>query len=272
MSEMKFSASMCVYGGDNANYFREALESVFNQTRKPDELILIVDGPVPDAIDDVIEKFALNHDEMHVYRLKENQGHGNARRLGLSKCKYDYVAIADADDINMPERFEVQMTYFEKNPSLGAVSSGCIHFADCIDRPINEEKMPEKDLDIKKAMKTGCPICQPSVILNKSEVEKAGGYIDWYMAEDYYLWLRMMKNGSTFANTPMSLLYLRTTPDQMSRRGGYRYFSSMRKLYKYMYKNKIINISTYMFNVSSRFVVQVLMSGKVRAFVRKLIQ
>lgn len=272
MKEIKFSVSMCVYAGDNAKYFEEALESVFHQTRKPDELVLVVDGPIPSSINEVINFFSSKHDEMHVFRLKENQGHGNARRLGVSKCQYDYIAIADADDINMPKRFEIQLAYFERNPSLGAVSSGCVHFTDDVKNPINEEKMPESDEEIKKAMKTGCPICQPSVVLNRKVVEDAGGYMDWYMAEDYYLWIRMMQSGATFANTPMSLLYLRTTPDQMARRGGIKYFLSMKRLYDYMLKNKIIGFMTYCFNVSSRFVVQVLMPGKFRAFVRKIIQ
>lgn len=272
MKEIKFSVSMCVYGGDRAEYFNEALKSVFNQTRPPDELVLVVDGPVSEALDRIIESYSSEHNEMIVYRLKDNQGHGNARRYGISKCNYKYVAIADADDINTNNRFEMQMKYIERHPSCGAVSSWCIHFDEDISTPLNEERMPISDIAIKRAMKTSCPICQPSVILNKDEVERAGGYQDWYMAEDYYLWIRMMQAGSTFANIPQSLLYLRTTKDQIERRGGYKYFLSMKRLYDYMLINKVINIPTYVFNVMSRFIVQVLMPSRVRAFIRKVVQ
>lgn len=53
----KFSVAMCVYGNDNPEWFDEALNSVINQTIKPSEIVLVVDGPVPDSIHAVIEKY-----------------------------------------------------------------------------------------------------------------------------------------------------------------------------------------------------------------------
>lgn len=272
MPNLHFSVSMCVYGGDNAQHFDEALESIFNQTRLPDEVILVVDGPIPQDIKEVILKYKKEYSYLKTFYLKKNQGHGKARRFGFSKCTCDYIAIADADDINCLNRFEIQMKYFEKKPKLGAVSSGCFHFSDNIENVINEERLPTTDIAIKKAMKTSCPICQPSVILNKELVMKAGGYKDWYMAEDYYLWIRMMLTGAEFANTKQSLLYLRTTPAQMMRRGGYKYFRSMRRLYKFMVRNGILDLPTYIFNVMTRFIVQVLLPGNMRALIRKIVQ
>ena len=269
MNELKFSVSMCVYGGDNAKDFDEALESVFNQTLIPNQVVLVVDGPIPNDIDQVINNYENQYDFFEVYRLKENQGHGNARRFGFSKCNYDYVAIADADDINVKDRFEIQMDYFKKNPTLSAISSGCYHFVNSIDNVLNEEILPQTDSEIKSFLKKRCPLCQPSVILRKEDVDKAGGYLDWYHAEDYYLWIRMFLNGATFANSEKSLVYMRTDPDQVNRRGGYKYYKSMQTLFKYMFNNDVIDYKTYLFNVSSRFVMQVLMPSKLRAFVRK---
>ena len=73
MEPLKFSVSMCVYGGDNAVYFDEALQSIFNQTRKPDELVLVVDGPIPNSIENVIDKYKKLYEYFKVYYLKENQ-------------------------------------------------------------------------------------------------------------------------------------------------------------------------------------------------------
>lgn len=52
-----FSVAMCVYGGDNAEWFDTALESVIHQTVKPAEIVLVVDGPIPQSIQDVIDRF-----------------------------------------------------------------------------------------------------------------------------------------------------------------------------------------------------------------------
>ena len=53
-----FSVAMAVYGKDNAQWFNAALDSIINQTVKPDEIVLVVDGPVPQSIQDVIEKYS----------------------------------------------------------------------------------------------------------------------------------------------------------------------------------------------------------------------
>lgn len=270
MKKMKFSVAMCVYKGDKAEFFDEALASVYNQTRRPDEVVLTVDGPVPDSIEDVITKY-VNREGLTVCRLEKNMGHGVARRTGLSHCSYDYVAIADADDINVPTRFERQMALFETNPQLDAVSSGCYHFVDTIDEVLYEEFLPETDVEIKKFLKRRCPLCQASTMFRKSKVEEAGGYMDWYHAEDYYLWIRMYLCGAVFQNTKESLLYVRSSPDYVNRRGGWKYFKSLARLFGYMYKHKVIGLSDYLFNVSSRFVAQVLLPTSLRGWLRKVI-
>lgn len=262
---------MCVYGGDDAEHFNEALESVYNQTLRPNEVVLVVDGPVPKAVDAVVARF-VKEENLQVYRLERNMGHGVARREGFARCQYDYVAVADADDVNAPDRFERQIAEFANDSQLSAVSSYTRHFVGSVDNVINDEYAPSDDAAIKRAMKTICPICQPAVMLKKSDVKRAGGYLDWYHAEDYYLWIRMALAGAKFKNIEDALVYMRTTPEQMRRRGGFRYFSSMRKLYGFMLKEKFISFPTYVFNVASRFVVQIVLPSSLRLAVRKIVQ
>lgn len=268
MEKLKFSVSMCVYGGDSPIWFREALESIYNQTRLPDEVVLQVDGPVSKEIDSVISHFQEIYG-MRVYRLEKNSGHGIARRECLEHCNYDYVAIADADDINVPTRFEKQIACFEKDPTLSAVSSWCYHFTENINNILNEEKIPVTDEDIKEYIKKRCPLCQASTMFKKAKVEEVGGYVDWYCAEDYYLWVRMALQGAKFYNVPESLLYVRSDNGQSKRRGGWKYYKSMRDLFRYMRKNKMISLGGYIYNTTSRFVMQVLMPSKIRSFIRK---
>ena len=99
----KFSVSICVYGGDNPAYFDIAMQSIFNQTLKPDEVVLVVDGPVGDDINNVISKY--QNVNLKLIRLEKNVGHGDARRIGLENCTYDLVALMDADDISVETRF-----------------------------------------------------------------------------------------------------------------------------------------------------------------------
>ena len=58
MKNLKFSVSMCVYGGDNPEWFKAAVDSILNQTVKPNEIVLVVDGPVPPELDIIIAELA----------------------------------------------------------------------------------------------------------------------------------------------------------------------------------------------------------------------
>ena len=110
---------------------------------------------------------------------------------------------------------------------------------------------------------------QMTVMFKKSVYERAGGYIDWYQDEDYYLWIRMFETGAVFANTGTLLVNVRVGKDMYKRRGGWKYFKSERRLQKYMLKHKIIGFGTYLINVTKRFIVQVLLPNKVRGWVFK---
>ena len=105
---MKFSVSMCVYWKDDPEWFKTAVDSILHQTCEPDEVVLVVDGPVPDELGTVINEYEKNP-VFKVIRLAENQGHGNARRIGLENCTNELVALMDADDISVPERFAKQL-------------------------------------------------------------------------------------------------------------------------------------------------------------------
>ena len=106
---------------------------------------------------------------------------------------------------------------------------------------------------------------QMTVMLKKREVEKAGGYREWFCNEDYYLWIRMMKAGCIFANVPDVLVNVRTGEDMIARRGGMRYFQSERRLQRYMVKEKMISLPRYVYNVILRFGIEAAANHWIRS-------
>ena len=266
MSNTNFSVSMCVYGKDHPEWFKIAVESVLNQSAKPSEIVLVVDGPVPPELDAVIRKYECN-DIFTVIRFAENQGHGNARRAGLEACKNELVALMDADDISCYDRFEKQLKIFSENSACAVVGGNITEFIDTPLQSIGQRPVPCSDAEIKKYLKYRCPMNLVTVMLKKSFVESVGGFIDWYCEEDYYLWIRMALAGMTFANVPDTLVNVRVGKDMYRRRGGFRYFKSETKLQKFMLKNKVISIRIYLSNVCKRFIVQMLLPNRVRGWV-----
>jgi glycosyltransferase involved in cell wall biosynthesis len=267
-SATKFSVSICVYKNDNPGHFKEALESVIKQTRKPDEIVLVVDGPIPESIDEVIKNYE-GKSFFKVIRLPKNVGHGNARRNGLENCSNKLIALMDADDISVPDRFEKQIKCFEQNEDISIVGGNINEFIDSIDNIVGIREVPQEDGEIKEYMKKRCPFNQMTVMFKVSDVIKAGGYKDWYNNEDYYLWIRMYQNGATFKNIKDSLVLVRVGKEMYQRRGGWNYFKSEARLQKYMFKQEIITLITFANNVFIRFIVQVLMPNKIRGLIFK---
>lgn len=266
MSKMKFTVSMCVHGGDNAENFRIAVESIIKQTLPPDEIVIVADGPVPNSINSILKEFEL-HPLFQIIRLETNQGHGIARKIGLDNCTNELVAIMDADDISSSERFENQIKAFVDQPDTDIVGGMITEFVEKPDNIVGKRVVPLIDREIKEYMKKRCPMNLVTVMFKKSSVEKAGGFIDWYCEEDYYLWLRMAQKGMKFANVKETLVNVRVGDDMYRRRGGLKYFRSEAKLQKYMLDNRIIGFGTYLINVTKRLTLQVLMPNKLRGWV-----
>lgn len=263
-----FSVSMCVYGGDDPQWFRQAADSVCNQTCPPAQVVLVVDGPVPEALDAVIrdyEKMPL----FKVLRLKQNRGHGYARRLGFEQCDHELIAIMDADDLCVPHRFEKQLAVFEEDPQVSVVGGQMSEFCGSPENIVGYREVSLTDGQIREDLKKRCPMNQVTVMMKKSHVLQVGGYLDWYCNEDYYLWVRLYLAGMKFANVPEVLVNVRVGEDMYQRRGGFQYFASERRLQKLMRKEKIIGFGTYTVNVAKRFVVQVLLPNGLRSWVFK---
>lgn len=83
----RFSVCMSVYHGDNAAFFKESVDSLLAQ--KPDEIVLVVDGPGGDDINQVISRFESSCVFFRVIRLEKNSGHAIARQTGLNAAQYE---------------------------------------------------------------------------------------------------------------------------------------------------------------------------------------
>jgi hypothetical protein len=173
----------------------------------------------------------------------------------------------DSDDIALPDRFKKQLKCFEENPQLSIVGGSISEFIDDPDNIIARRICPLEDEKIKQYMKSRCGFNHMTVMFKKSEVLKAGNYKDWFWNEDYFLWLRMMQENSSFMNLEDILVNVRVGKDMYSRRGGFKYFKSEFLLQLYMLKKEIIGISRFLLNVIVRFVVQILIPNNFRGFI-----
>lgn len=263
----KYSVCMSVYKNDNPTDFTDAVYSIYNQTCPPDEIVLVVDGPVPQSIIDNIDSLSEQTGIMKVIQLDKNMGHAIARQTGLEAARNELCAVMDADDISVPNRFEMQLKAFEQHPEVSVVG-GLIHeFIDSTDNVVGTRIVPEHDAEIKEYLKSRCPMNLVTVMLKKGNVMKVGGYQDWYCEEDYFLWIRLAMAGHKFYNIQENLVNVRVGKEMYQRRGGMKYFKSEARLQKYMLTNKVISLPRYLYNIAIRWAVQVAMPNSVRGWV-----
>ena len=260
----KYSVLMSLYIKEKPEYLRLAVDSMLNQTVKPDEIVIVEDGPLTDALYAVLDEYG---DKITRIRNEKNLGLGLALNVGLKACRNELVARMDTDDISKPERCEAQLQYFEQHPETDIVGGDIAEFIGDESNIVAKRVVPQRNVEIREYMKKRCAFNHMSVMYKKTAVEAAGGYQDWFWNEDYYLWIRMWLNGAVFRNTGTVLVNVRTGEEMYQRRGGKKYFKSEKGLQDYMLEHGMIGFGTYAMNVSKRFVVQEMLPNSVRGLV-----
>ena len=263
----RFSVCMSVYKNDNPTDFKLAIDSIIIQTVKPDEIILVEDGPVPQELEELIRQLESRIDILKVVSLPKNVGHAGARQTAMEAATNDLIAVMDSDDIAVNNRFELQLKAFERNQDVSVIGGQIKEFVGTPENIVGERIVPENDREIKAYLKARCPMNLVTVMYRKNDVAKVGGFIDWYCEEDYYLWIRLTQAGFKFYNINENLVNVRVGKEMYQRRGGVRYFKSEAKLQGYMLRHGIISLPRYIYNVAGRFAVQVAMPNKLRGFI-----
>jgi len=263
-----FSVAICVYHKDDARRFREAVESVtVKQTLKPNEVVVVCDGSIGGDLDDYVKSLEQQPSLFKVIRLPQNLGHAGARQAGLEAASNNLVAIMDADDISVPDRFEKQIRAYAEHPEMSVIGGQIDEFIDTPDNIVGSRVVPLNDAEIKTYLKSRCPMNLVTVMFRKDYLQAVGGFQEWYCEEDYYLWIRLAKAGYSFMNLSDNLVNVRVGADMYRRRGGWKYFKSEKGLQDYMLRHHIISLPRYCYNVLGRFAVQVAMPNRLRGFI-----
>lgn len=259
-----FSVLLSVYHKEQPSFIRLSLDSVFFQTKKPAEVVLVEDGPLTPQLYDVITEYTQKYPELKVVKLPQNVGLGNALNEGLKHCSYDLVARMDTDDICKPYRFERQLQLFADNPDVDVCSSWIEEFIDDTTNVVGQRKLPQWNSEIVCYAKKRCPMNHPAVMYRRSKVLEVGGYQGF--PEDSYLWVKLLLSGAVFHNIQESLLYFRISNEMYKRRGGWKYAKDDIRAQRNFYKMGFLSFYEYVRNAFVRGIVR-LMPNNLRAWI-----
>lgn len=246
---MRFSVLVSIYSKEKPYFLEKALDSIFNQTISPDEVVLVKDGILTKELENIIsiekDKFNKNNIDFVCVQLERNMGLGIALQKGLEKCKYDYVARMDADDIATDTRFEDQLKYMNEHRDI-SVLGGYIDEFSVEGEVIRTKMMPLTYKDLYKYGKYRNPLNHMTVFFRKKDVMDVGGYKPLKGLEDYYLWCRILSGGYKIANIDKVLVHARLGNFE-NRRGGFEYFKTYIKLRILQKRLKYTNTTEFIF-------------------------
>lgn len=234
----KYSVLMSLYKKEHPEYLRLALDSMLNQTVKPDEIVLVEDGSLTDELYAVVEEYK---PYLHIVINKTNLGLGLALNEGLKVCRNELVARMDTDDISKPDRCEKQLERFKEKPELAIVGSHVDEFIGDPTNVVSRRSVPLSSDDIYNYAKKRSAFNHPVVMYRKSAVMAEGGYSNLKRNQDVDLFGRMLYDGHKAENIDEALLWFRCSDELAARRKSWEntksYIDTIKKFWKMGYSS-----------------------------------
>ncbi len=182
----KVSIIMPAY--NTAHLIERALESVFAQSFRDFEMVIVNDGS-PDTVE--LEKVLAPYQDKIVYIKQQNKRAAGARNTGIRQAKGEFLAFLDSDDTWTPDHLESQMGQFELDPTLGLVYSNGILEVPGSARNFMEICPSTGPATFDALVVERCQIPVSTVVARKRALEKAGLFDETLArCDDYDMWLR----------------------------------------------------------------------------------
>lgn len=190
-------------------YVVDAIESILNQTYTNFEFI-IIDDCSTDNTYEIVKKYAEIDKRIIALQNEENKGIVYTLNRGFGLARGKYIVRMDDDDISLPQRFQKQVEYMEINPDIIILGSFIEVFTERFKE--GHSWVCEDDPEILSILINFFnPMCHPSVIIRKEFLTSYNlKYKEEYRhAEEYFLWVEILKYGGKIGNIPEVLLKYR---------------------------------------------------------------
>jgi len=224
-----FSILISCYINDDPNELNKSLNSIANQTISPQQIVLVCDGPLEESQYRVINNFEKKAIDLNIktdiIKLDKNYGLGSALAKGSLYCIGSHIVRMDSDDICDHKRLEMLQTELIDNSSIDILGSYIEEFQDEIGDLKRIRKVPLTHKKILYRSKFMNPMNHVTACIRREVLQTHGNYEHMLWHEDYFLWLKLIKNGANFKNLDQIHVYVRVD-GLAERRKGLKYFNA----------------------------------------------
>jgi len=205
------SVLMAVFNCEN--YISTAIDSILNQSFTDFEFIIINDGSTDTSLD-IINSFT--DERIRVFN-QENHGLAYSLNIGISMATGKYIARMDADDISLPERFQIQYNFMEKNTNVDVLGGAMLYVNQSGNYLGRSFSVMSTTILNYYLLHIDNVISHPTVLIRSSSIEKYGKYCSILFAkEDYHLWNKFLRKGAVLRNISKVLIKYRLLDSSMS--------------------------------------------------------
>lgn len=213
---------MSVYGSDDAKWLHEAIDSIQNQTYREFLFVIVIDGPLPKTLEDVLFAAAENDDQIVLAKNAENSGLATAMNFvidfGLNYSPSFFVRM-DADDVSERHRLARQIQYLKRHDNISILGSGLTEINEN-GKKVGARVMPSSHPHIVKILPRRCSLNHPTVVVRYTVFHDGYRYDGKLRnTQDYFLWITLASNGYVFRNLKDRLLKFRRVNNFYKRRG-----------------------------------------------------
>jgi len=214
--------AMAVYQADNAKWLREAIDSITKQTYTNFLFVIVIDGPVPQAISGVLNDAVKRDDRIILTQ--------NSHNIGLASCmnavidfsmqfKPTFFVRMDADDISEEHRLLRQITYLKRHSNISVLGSALTEINESGFK-VGARVMPASHKQIVRILPRRCSLNHPTVVIRYNVFNDGHRYNgDLLNTQDYFFWITLASKGYIFRNLKDRLLKFRRVNNFYKRRG-----------------------------------------------------
>ena len=275
---MSISVLMSVYKSEKSSYLDRALKSVWNdQTLKPNEIILVEDGPLGEDLNEVVDHWKERLSDRLVLLCNEtNLGLTKSLNKGIKYVRSEYIARMDSDDISDPLRFERQFNYLQEHPEIDVLGGALQEFND-ENSNLNVRHYPLTPEQCREYIVKASPLAHPTVMIRRRVFDSGIRYDERFRtSQDIALWFDLLVKGFKIANLPDVTINFRRSGDLFKRRSRNKAFNEFKIYLNGIYRLEglfswkyIYPLSRFVFRLMPPLVVKLIYSSRLRSVILK---